>query len=113
VKIASLKSQKEFDNLSKSAFKRRGSCFLLIISKVFSPQEDNDSGQLFLGMKVSRKLSKKAVIRNKIKRRIRHIMRLILAEFRPSARGLIVIPYKGFDEADFAELHKGFKDCLR
>lgn len=62
-------------------------------------------------MKVGRRIGN-AVIRSKIKRRIRHLVRILAADpgLQISNWGLIIIPKKGFEKADFqllqSELHK-------
>ena len=60
-------------------------------------------------MKVGKKLGN-AVIRNKIKRRIRHIMRLLvkIPQIMTANLALIVIPRKGFDEVEFSVLLDDF-----
>lgn len=58
---------------------------------------------------VSSKVAKKAVLRNKLKRRMRHIIKKIL----PSAQkglGIIVILKKGVEKLDFWEMGKELKD---
>ena len=66
-------------------------------------------------MKVSKKLSKKAYIRNKIKRRIRHLMRIMLKEpdLNLSKVAIIFMPYKNFDLVEFAKLSFEFKKVLQ
>lgn len=65
---------------------------------------------IILGMKVSRKFSKKAVIRNKAKRRIRHLVQLLVKTYGSNTNNtsIIIIPKKGFENTDFAELLKDF-----
>lgn len=84
-----------------------------------------------LGLKVGKKLGN-ACIRNKIKRRIRHITRNIYGNFInikdaniedipnmrvetqhiASAIGIIVIPKKGFERAKFQVLQQEFHDII-
>ncbi len=78
----------------------------------------------YFGMKVGKKLSKSAVTRNKIKRRIRHLVRLLVnnsghtdnnsgrtGSKNPLSKiiqqhnwGMIIIPRKGFEKFLFAHL---------
>jgi ribonuclease P protein component len=60
---------------------------------------------IFLGMKVGRKLGS-AVIRNKIKRRIRHLVQILSKDpsFPCDNTGIIIIPRKGFDKVLFSTL---------
>lgn len=69
LKIRSLTKKKDFDQV----FKQGCSCYYQKFGvKVFK----NEINQNRLGIIISRKVSKKAVIRNKIKRRIKEIFRL-------------------------------------
>lgn len=112
--LISLKNAKEFDLVNKHGVKKRGSYFLIILASNFTHIPSIHSNSSFFGMKVSRKLSKKAVIRNKIKRRIRHLMRDIVND--PSIdtdnKALIIIPNKGFEEVDFKKLATDFYNIL-
>ena len=55
---------------------------------------------IFLGIKVSRKVGK-ANLRNKIKRRIKHLVRLIIKKLKPNNYGMIFIPRKNLATAKF------------
>ncbi|MDO9399288.1 MAG: ribonuclease P protein component [bacterium] len=69
VKIRSLTKDKDFDRI----FKQGRSCYGQIIGlKVLA----NELGQNRLGVIISRKVSKKAVERNKFKRRVKEVFRL-------------------------------------
>ncbi|WP_017442424.1 ribonuclease P protein component [Rickettsia gravesii] len=105
--IISLKNQKEFELINKLGKKLHGRYFILIIAtklpKIFLESKYNT----FLGIKVSRKLNKKAVVRNKIKRRIRHLIRIIVSDssFKAIKFAMIIIPRKGFEEINFSHLN--------
>ncbi|MFY9589682.1 ribonuclease P protein component [Rickettsia endosymbiont of Halotydeus destructor] len=112
--ITSLKDQKEFELVNKRGKKLHGKYFILVIAKNFSNILHTCQNTAFLGIKVSKKLDKRAVIRNKIKRRIKHLIRLIInnPKFKLTNLGMIIIPRKGFDKVDFSilthELNKIF-----
>lgn len=111
MKILSLKNQKQFDFVNKSGAKKHSARFIVIYTtKIPEFFLDNISFVAF-GMKVSRKYSKKAVIRNKVKRRIRHVMYLLSNDDSVNMlnKSIIVIPKNGFDKANFAELYGDFK----
>ena len=78
--IYSLKNQRSFDLVNSCGRKKSGSYFILIIAKNFNLIKADSENPTFLGMKVSKKLSKKAYISNKIKRIIIHLTRIMLKE---------------------------------
>jgi ribonuclease P protein component len=59
-------------------------------------------------MKVGRKLGN-AVVRNKIKRRTRHLVRTIFKSTATDCISIIVVPKKGFDKIPFSSLFKEFE----
>ncbi len=109
--ILSLKNQKEFDSVNKYGSKIHGSCFILIVStKILHTEIVSASNPTILGMKVSRKFSKKAVIRNKAKRRIRHLTQLLVKnpDINTDNKSIIVIPKRGFENYNFSKLSSDF-----
>ena len=109
--ILSLKSQKEFDRVNERGSKIHGSCFILIVStKTLQTEIVSASNPTILGMKVSRKFSKKAVIRNKAKRRIRHLTQLLVKnpDINTDNKSIIVIPKQGFENYNFSKLSNDF-----
>ena len=83
----------------------------MVLAKNY-PDNLSPQGQITLGMKVNRKLGN-AVIRNKIKRRIRHIISLLSKQIHPKSRiGLIVVPRKGFEKVAFSTLLAEFSRAL-
>lgn len=105
--ILSLKNQPEFDSINSRGIKYNARAFMLVILKKShddsSNKRDNESFcmQHFFGMKVGKKLGN-AVVRNKIKRRIKHLIRLVFAnkttEFSLS---IIFVPRKNFEKIQF------------
>ncbi len=118
----SLKTQKEFELVNRSGKKFHCPYFTAVIIKDFTEIITNEkligSNNIFyFGMKVGKKLSKAAVIRNKIKRRIRHLIRLLLNTDKQLAPqnflkkiihshnwGVIIIPRKGFEKFEFVNI---------
>ncbi len=87
---------KEFDR----AFKTGQSFY----TKAFGLKEiDNDLGTSRLGVLVSTKVSKKAVIRNKIKRQIKEIIQEELPNLKPG-KDLVIIVFSKILEKKFEEL---------
>lgn len=78
----------------------------------------NNLNQARFGFIVSQKISKKAVLRNKLKRRLREIVRSKLKEFK-KGRDVIVMAVPGLETKDFWEIkntiNKLFKKakCLK
>ncbi|MGX6960956.1 MAG: ribonuclease P protein component [Rickettsia endosymbiont of Pentastiridius leporinus] len=105
--ITSLKNQKEFELVNKLGKKFHEKYFILVMTQKLPQVLLDSKSQFFLGIKVSRKLNKKAVIRNKIKRRVRHLTRLILnnPNLKIPKLAMIIIPRKGFDNVDFSLLY--------
>ncbi len=108
--IYSLKNQKQFDQVSKHSTKLYGSCFTVYVSKNCTFLDNYNPKATFFGMKVSKKLSKKAVIRNKVKRRIRHIIRLVAKNPKTNItnHAFIIIPRQSFLTMNFARIHSDF-----
>jgi len=96
IKIKSLTKNKEFDQV----FKTRCSCYCQSIGlKILA----NDIDQNRLGIIISRKVSKKAVDRNKLKRRIKEIFRA-KTEKLLVGYDILVITFPGVDEKTYQEL---------
>lgn len=111
--IYSLKNQPEFDLVNKQGKKAYSPYFILVQSKNFPIPPLDLTNLVFLGMKVGRKIGK-AVVRNKIKRRIRHLVQIISKhpKLQPRRIGIIVIPKKGFEKIDFTILLSEFERIL-
>ena len=108
----SLKNQKEFDLVNKTSAKVHGAFFIIIISRVLPPTSQPDT--FAFGMKVSRRFSKKAVIRNKVKRRIRHLVRIAADKLGDviANHSVIIIPKHGFNTTDFSDLSLNFNNVI-
>lgn len=104
-KVNQLKKDKEFDNVFKHG---RSSFNKILGAKAVS----NELGNSRFGILVSNKISKKAVARNKIKRRIREIIRLQLAELKPGFDIVIItlpsVLGRSYQEIEEA-IHYNFK----
>ncbi len=112
--LVSLKNQKSFDFVNKFGIKKHSYGLILILLPNFSRIVTHNSNPTFLGMKVSRKFSKKAVIRNKVKRRIRHLVRNILRDdsVKTCNTAFIIIPKKDFDQLNFDKINKNFRNTF-
>jgi len=103
VAIQSLKKQSDFDLVNKIGYKINTPYFLAICATYPENSQNYRISSFSLGMKVSRKLGN-AVIRNKIKRRIRHLVRIIQAKKGLNNSALIIIPKKNFQNIHFTTL---------
>ncbi|MGI4776349.1 MAG: ribonuclease P protein component [Janthinobacterium lividum] len=113
--LSSLKSQKHFDSVNKQGKKLYSQHFLLVLATNYSEIDPTSYSEIRFGMKVNKKLGT-AVIRNKIKRRIRHLIRntsrnILLSSARIKL-GLIIVPKKGFEKFKFLELQSEFEKLV-
>lgn len=65
-----------------------------------------------IGIVVGQKISKKAVLRNKIKRRLRHILRDNLEKIK-KGYDLIFFTKKGIEKKEFSQLKKEITNLLK
>jgi ribonuclease P protein component len=93
-----LKKKKDFENVFK-----RGQGFKedFLYLKALA----NNLKSSRFGFAVSKKFSKKATIRNKIKRRLREIVKINLPKIKKNIDGVIVV-LPGLEKKDFWELEK-------
>ncbi|MEY3197271.1 MAG: Ribonuclease [Pseudomonadota bacterium] len=110
IQIISLKTQKQFNEVNKLGKKLVGRSFIIILAHNYAT---SPKGIMHLGMKVGRNLGS-AVIRNKMKRRIRYMTREIYKEsteqFHNSA--IIVIPKSHSVKKKYSELFDDFKSLI-
>ncbi|WP_456469839.1 ribonuclease P protein component [Caminibacter sp.] len=86
-------------NEIKYLYKKGKKVYSKFFTFFFLPSEE-----LKIAAVVSKKISKKAVIRNKIKRRIKHLSRDFLKE-----GSFIVIPKQDISQVKFEDLQNDFK----
>lgn len=111
--IASLKNQREFALINQEGIKKYGR-YLIIIAAKETSLSSKKFAKLLLGLKVSKKLSKKAILRNKFRRRLKHITRLAVQERKYSLpQAVIIIPKLNVKEASFAEIKQDFSRIMR
>lgn len=101
-----LKKKKDFQKVIKEGKKIEKEFLVLKFSK-------NSLGDITrIGFVVSQKVSKKAFLRNKIKRRLREIVRDNLSNLK-SGYDLIFFTKKAIKEKDFLEIEKIVKQILK
>ena len=96
---------KDFDNIFKGGEKIYGKSFNLIIKK-------NEFNFVRIGIIISNKISKKAVVRNKIKRRIRNIFIKNLANIKENV-DIIVVTFPGVELTPFFDLKINLENAIR
>lgn len=78
------------------------------------PRRKYSLEDLKIGFVVSKKLSKSAVTRNRIKRQIREVVRLILKKTKlKTGYFLLILAKKEILEADYSEIEKSIEQLLR
>lgn len=107
--IKSLKKQQEFNEISSSGLKAKSRFFIIILLK---KQDDLalEKKEYFLGQKVSKKLGN-SVIRNLIKRRVRHVFRETI-KFHNTPFSCIVIPNKLTASEPFIAILENFSKTI-
>ena len=100
-----LKKKKDFERVFK---KGRG----FEKGFLYSKTAKNNLKENRFGFVVSKKISLKAVVRNKIKRQLREIVKKKLSEIKPGIDEVIIVK-PGFKINNFQELEKMVNDLFR
>lgn len=111
--IVTLKNEKQFKLVQKFGKKISCNSLILIYFQQFHIKSKLSEDNYYYGMKVSRKFSKSAPLRNKAKRRIRVLLRLFLKDnslYKGSA--IMVVPRKYFNNYPFDQALSDIKRCL-
>ncbi|KAA0259015.1 ribonuclease P protein component [Deferribacter autotrophicus] len=98
-----LRKKKEFDNVFANGRWIKG-CFVNVCYTFSKGRK--------AGFVVSKKISKKAVVRNKVKRRLREIFRLNKYSL-PDNVHLVIIAKRGVEKANFSELENDVKQIFQ
>jgi len=99
-----LKKKKDFEKAAKAG-KTIGSPALML---KFSP---NNLEASRIGFVVSKKISNKAVVRNKVKRRLREAMRIFLPQLKPGF-DLVFFTRSGIEKMDFEQVKQVVEKLL-
>lgn len=100
-----LRIKKDFNNIFKKGKSAAGGFIFLKFFK-------NDLSVSRFSFIVSSKISKKAVIRNKVKRRLREIIRNNIAKIKPRF-DVIIMPKPAITNKDFQETKKELEGLLK
>ncbi|MFC1613323.1 ribonuclease P protein component [Patescibacteria group bacterium] len=99
-----LTKTKDFDNV----YKKGRNFFTKILGIKYIK---NELDMTRIGLVISQKISKKAVVRNKTKRRLREILRLRLSNIH-KGYDIIILTRKGIEDCDYAEIEKNIEYAL-
>jgi ribonuclease P protein component len=104
-KLNRITKDKEFDSIFKAG---KGAYSKVLGMKAIST-ENNESR---FGILVSTKVSKKAVVRNRLKRQIRDILKQNLDNIKPG-QDCVVLTLPQIKEADFKQIEEAIIFCLK
>ena len=102
--INRIKKKKDFEKIFKNSKSFKSSLFIFRISK-------NDLGLNRFGFVVSQKVSKKAVIRNKVRRRLAEIMRAQTGKIK-NGTDLVIIALPIIGKKEFVEIRETTEKSL-
>lgn len=104
-------SKQEFKQVMKDGQMVSGRLMGILLSEARLRPMEQDFGEAKAGIIVSKKLSNKAVVRNKLKRRIRAALQEVLPEFH-SGLHLVVLPNRRALAVAVKELEEELKTLL-
>ncbi len=104
-KINRIKKKKDFEDIFKKGKSLKNG---FLIFKVAG----NGLGQSRFGFVVSQKVSKKAVVRNKIKRRMSGIIRLNLKNIK-NGIDIVLVALPGIEKKEFSEIQNSINKLLK
>jgi ribonuclease P protein component len=99
-RVNRLKKKKDFERVFKE-----GKRYVLPFGKLYLKIIKNNQKNSRFGFVVSKKFSKKATIRNRIKRKLREVIRTKLPEIKKGTDGIVVVG-QDLDTEDFRELEE-------
>ena len=116
--LLSVKSRADFVAISKDNTRFYSPTILLLTRKTPEKYLTNPrTGQIVdfcrVGYTVTKALSKKAVVRNKIKRRYREAFRLLFKDYAKNHFDYIILARKDVKTADFKKIYKDLKFCFK
>ena len=103
-KINRIKKKKDFELIFKNSSSFKNNLFILKV-------KENNLGLNRFGFVISSKVSKKAVIRNKIRRRLAEIIKSEIENI-PLGTDLVFIALRGIEKKEFVDLKEAVKTTL-
>lgn len=122
--LAVLKKRRDFVFVQKTGKRWVSSTLVLQVADVHpmlatfpSPEKSkgrgNGKGMIYLGFTVSKRVVRLAVRRNRIRRRLRALARTVLPLYAQPDRCYVLIGKAEALEADFAQLQRDLRWCLK
>ena len=103
-KINRVKKKKDFEEIFKNSKIFKSDLFIFRIAK-------NNLGVNRFGFVVSQKVSKNAVVRNKVKRRLSEAVKTGLIKIK-NGTDLVIIALSGIEKKEFSEIKEAVKNAL-
>ena len=112
--IKSFKNQHDFNAINSNGKRFHSSAFLVVLSVALPPSAalSESAGSvamqntLWYGIKVGKKFSKKAVLRNKARRKIKHMLHEIMRQKNicKDIKSILIVPKQNFHQIKFADM---------
>lgn len=113
-----LKHRRDFQEVYQKGLRRQGRCLILRALPDFSPFGNSQSTEAVgkaqptrIGISISQKVSKKAVVRNRFKRQIRSAFQELFPSIAPGWR-LVVVVRPGVQECEYEDFLRELKQLL-
>jgi len=103
-KINRIKKKKDFEKIFKNSKSFKNNLFIFRIAK-------NDLDQNRFGFVVSQKVSKRAVIRNKVRRRLTESIKAEINNIKNNT-DLVIIALHGIEKKEFSEIKESVREAL-
>ena len=103
-KLNRIRKKKDFEIIFKNSKSFRNNLFIFKIMK-------NNLGLNRFGFVVSKKVTKKAVIRNKVRRRLSEIIKNKMGNIK-TGTDLVIIALPGIEKKEFSEIKEAINNAL-
>jgi len=103
-KINRIKKKKDFETIFKNSKSVKNNLFILKMAK-------NNLGINRFGFVVSQKISKKATVRNKVRRRLAEVVKTEIKNIKTGI-DFILITLPGIEKKEFSEIKESLKNTL-
>lgn len=108
-----LKNRREFQTLFREGNRLKSSHLTLRALRLQTPSMGKDAGAIRIGISISTKVSKRAVIRNRIKRQIRAAFRSLLPQITPGWDLVVVVqPQAVTSKCDYQQFLQELEQLL-